>query len=220
MRLMQKGYTLEICRPALGCRLPENLEQYAGTMIFGGPMSANDNEDYIKYEIDWISRPLRARVPYLGICLGGQMLAKQLGGRVYGFPDDHAEIGYYPIEPTSEGRKYGLWPEKVYQWHREGFDQIKGSISLATSCGKFPEQAFRYGDTAFAIQFHPEVTQWMMHRWLAKAEHRLVLPGAKPRESHFEDRYVHDRYVDSWLDHFLDLWLGSANSSPIGLAAE
>ena len=222
MKLLQKGYALDIFRPALGCTLPEDVEKYAGTVIFGGPMSANDDNEhnYIRKEIDWIARPLKARVPYLGICLGGQMLARQLGGKVYGYPDERAEIGYYDIRPTSDGAAYGPWPQRVYQWHREGFDLVSGATSLATGGEHFPNQAFSYGDTALAIQFHPEVTQKMMNRWLVKAEHRLALPGARPRHTHFEDRFIYDRQVDAWLDRFLDQWLAAACPQPASLAAE
>ncbi len=221
-KLLEKGYTLDVRRPALGCDLPHDVEQYAGAIIFGGPMSANDDIEhaYIRREIDWIARPLKTGVPFLGICLGGQMLARQLGGTVYGHPDERAEIGYYAISPTSAGSAYGPWPERVYQWHREGFELVDGAICLAEGDEHFPNQAFMYGRSAFAIQFHPEVTQKMMHRWLVKAEHRLVLPGARPRESHFTDRYIHDRNVDIWLDQFLDTWLATARHVEVPLAAE
>lgn len=220
MKLVQKGYSLDICRPALGEALPDSAKDYAGAVIFGGPMSANDQEDYVRKEIDWIAKPLAENVPFLGICLGGQMLTKHLGGKVFGFPDDHAEIGYYPIASTSQGEDYGPWPEKVYQWHREGFELVDGAMSLATADGKFPQQAFRYGDSAFAIQFHPEVTHKMMYRWLAKAESRLSLPNAMPRHTHFDDRFVHDPSVDQWLDQFIDKWLASASINRMALAAE
>lgn len=222
MKLLKKGYTLDIFRPALGCTLPENIEDYAGAIIFGGPMSANDDteHEYIRTEIDWIANPLKAGVPFLGICLGGQMLARQLGGNVYGYPDERAEIGYYDITPTLQGEAYGPWPRQVYQWHREGFDLVSGAISLAEGGEHFPNQAFSYNGSAFAIQFHPEVTQKMMNRWLVKAEHRLVLPGARPRHTHFEDRFVHDSDVDAWLDRFLDKWLACGQAQQLPLAAE
>ena len=92
MKLLEKGYELDVRRPALGEPLPDNIEDYAGAVIFGGPMSANDDceHDFIRTEIDWIAKPLAAGVPFLGICLGGQMLARQLGGKVYGYEDDRA----------------------------------------------------------------------------------------------------------------------------------
>ena len=93
-------------------------------------------------------------------------------------------------------------------------------MNLAEGGEHFPNQAFAYNDTAFAIQFHPEVTQKMMHRWLVKAEHRLSLPGAQPRDSHFRDRFIYDRAVDAWLDRFLDQWLTTAKHETVRLAAE
>src|SRR5450755_343839 len=70
------GYNLDIRRPRFGDPLPATLEQHAGAVIFGGPMSANDPDDFVRREIDWIDVPLRERRPFLGICLGGQMLAR------------------------------------------------------------------------------------------------------------------------------------------------
>ena len=101
-------------------------------MIFGGPQSANDDDEVVKREIDWIGVPLKEKKPYLGICLGAQMLAKHLGARVYKHPDGHAEVGYYPIRPTAAGRELCRdWPDHVYQWHREGFDLPDKAVLLA-----------------------------------------------------------------------------------------
>ena len=99
------------------------MDEHAGAAIFGGPQSANDDEDFVKREIDWIGVPLRDKKPYLGICLGAQMMARHLGGRVYPHPQGHAQVGYYPIRPTEAGLKIcPEWPDHVYQWHREGFE--------------------------------------------------------------------------------------------------
>src|SRR5215203_1069873 len=80
--LLSKGYQLDIRRPPLGDPLPDTLRDHAGAVIFGGPMSANDEHEYIKREIEWTRVPLKEGKPYLGICLGAQMLARQLGARV------------------------------------------------------------------------------------------------------------------------------------------
>ena len=176
-------------------------------MIFGGPQSANDDLDFIKREIDWIGVPLKENKPYLGICLGGQMLARHLGGRVDFHGEGHVEVGYYPIRPTLEGREIcEVWPDHVYQWHREGFDLPRGATLLAEG-DTFPVQAFRQGDHAYAIQFHPEVTHAMMCRWTIRGQHRMELPGAKQRAAHFEDRFVFDYAMQNWLAHFLERWL-------------
>src|SRR4029077_5111663 len=61
------GHTLDIRRPRFGDALPETLDMHAGAVIFGGPMSANDSDDYVRREIDWIEMPLREQRPFLGI---------------------------------------------------------------------------------------------------------------------------------------------------------
>jgi len=210
--LRQRGYQLDIRRPPLGDSLPETLENYDGVVIFGGPMSANDDDtiDGIRREIDWIKVPLREKIPFLGLCLGGQLLARHLGAEVNFHPQEHAEIGYYPIKPTSIAQElFGNWPTCVYQWHREGFDIPHGGRLLATGDGAFPNQAFDYGDTAIGLQFHPEVTLAMTHRWTVLAAERFALPNVRPRHSHFSDRLIHDHAVENWLNRLLDKWLMS-----------
>lgn len=209
--LAERGHALDIRRPRFGDSLPGTMADHAGAVIFGGPMSANDPDDFIKLETDWISTALREGAPYLGICLGAQMLANQLGARVYAHPEGRAEIGYYPIALTPEGAQIEAtmrqpWPDHVYQWHREGFDCPAGACCLATG-GDFPVQAIQAGPSAFGIQFHPEVTPAMMYRWTTRASHRLDLPGAQPREAHFDGWHQHDRAVAGWLGSFLDHWL-------------
>lgn len=207
--LRKRGIPLDIRRPALGDPLPGTLAQHSGAIIFGGPQSANDDLDFIKREIDWISVPLKENKPYLGICLGGQMLARHLGGRVDVHAQGHVEVGYYPIRPTEEGRDVcQMWPDHVYQWHREGFDLPRGATLLAEG-DTFPMQAFRQGDHAYAIQFHPEVTHAMMCRWVIRGHERTLLPNAKQRAAHFEDRWVFDYSMQNWLVTFLERWLDS-----------
>jgi GMP synthase (glutamine-hydrolysing) len=204
--LRDLGFPLDIRRPRFGDPLPETMAGHAGAVIFGGPMSANDSEDFIRREIDWIKVPLKENKPYLGICLGAQMLAQLLGAKVWFHPDGHVEIGYYPIRPTASGRRMcSPWPEHVYQWHREGFDLPAGGELIAEG-DTFPVQAFRYG-SGHALQFHPDVTHAMMCRWTTRGHERMQLPGAKSRTEHFADRAVHDLAARAWLASFLDHWL-------------
>jgi GMP synthase (glutamine-hydrolysing) len=214
VKLRERGLGLDIRRPCLGEALPESLQAHAGAVVFGGPMSANDctSLDFIRREIDWLEVPLKEKVPYLGICLGAQMLARQLGARVSPHPEGRAEIGYYPLRPTAEGLRLGPWPDHAYQWHREGFDLPRDATLLAEG-EDFPHQAFSYGEAAFAIQFHPEVTLAMMHRWTVRASHRFSLPGAQNRAEHLRRRLIHDQAVAAWLDGFLDVWLAKGLSA-------
>ncbi|MBS0529752.1 MAG: glutamine amidotransferase, partial [Proteobacteria bacterium] len=101
--LRAMGHSLDIRRPRFGDPLPRTLDNHAGAIMFGGPMSANDPDQYLRKEIGWIAVPLRERRPFLGICLGAQMLAMHLGARVAPHPQGRVQIGYYPIRPTVAG---------------------------------------------------------------------------------------------------------------------
>jgi len=180
-------------------------------------MSANDDEDYVRREIDWVGVALKERKPYLGLCLGAQMLARHLGARVYPHEGGRAEIGYYPLQPTGDGRAFaeGLgapWPAYVYHWHREGFDCPSCSRTLATG-DDFPTQAIQCGPAAFGLQFHPEVTHAMICRWTVRGHERLSMPGAQDRYRQIEGRFMHDPAVRRWLDAFLDHWLAAGETS-------
>lgn len=207
-----RGFPLDIRRPRFGEPLPDTLARHAGAVIFGGPMSANDEDDFIRAEIDWLRVPLNEGKPFLGLCLGAQMLAKHLGARVYPHADGKAEIGYFPLVPTPDGEALAArigapWPSHVYHWHREGFDCPDGAATLATG-DDFPTQAIRVGERAFGLQFHPEVTYAMVCRWTVRAAERLKLPGAQDRARQLHGRLRFDPHVSRWLEAFLDDWLG------------
>jgi GMP synthase (glutamine-hydrolysing) len=206
--LRQFGFPLDVRRPRFDEALPQTLDEHAGAVIFGGPMSANDADEFIRREIDWISVPLKEQKPFLGICLGAQMCARALGGRVFLHPQGQAEIGYYPIRPTAAGLSVvNPWPEQVYQWHREGFDLPAGAELLAEG-DMFEVQAFRFG-RSFALQFHPDVTHLMMHKWTTRGHDRMAMPGARPRDTHFADRAVYDYSARAWLGAFLERWISN-----------
>lgn len=204
--LVNRGFRLDIRKPCLGDRLPQSMSHHAGAVIFGGPMSANDGDDWIAREIDWIGVALKEDKPFLGVCLGAQMLAKQLGGAVAPHPGGEVEIGYYPIRPDPAGEALGPWPQHVYHWHREGFSLPEGAERLATG-DAFENQGMRYGARAYGIQFHPEVTRHTMHRWTVLGAHRFTMPGAQGRQAHLDGNLVHDDGVRAWLSRFLGLWL-------------
>ncbi len=214
--LSARGFELDIRRPRFGDSLPETLADYSGAIVFGGPMSANDEEDWLRREIDWIKVPLNENKPFLGICLGAQMLARHLGHRVYAHPHGKVEVGYYPIQPTDHGHRICEcpFPKQVYQWHREGFDLPAGAILLASG-EDFEAQAFRYGAAAYGFQFHPEVTFDMMCRWSIKGADKMVLPGAQPRHLHIEGWHRHDAPIARWTDAFLSAWAARVPMSAV-----
>ncbi len=210
--LARRGFALDIRRPSLGEPLPATLADHAGAIVFGGPMSANDEDAWIRREIDWLAVPLEEKKPLLGVCLGAQMLARQLGAKVFTYPDKRSEIGYYPIAPTPDADRLcgAPFPRCVYHWHCDGFELPRGARLLAASDGEFPHQAFAFGPRALALQFHPEVTYAMICRWTTRAAERLQRPGAQQRRDHLEGWFRYDRSVALWLETMLPAWLDGA----------
>jgi len=213
-KLTNMGYELDIRAPIFDDPLPTNLTDYAAALVFGGPMSVNDDEPYLHREAAWVQRVLAAKMPYLGICLGAQLLAKVLGAKVGPHAQGLEEIGYYPIYATEAGS--GLFPKmfKAYQWHKEGFDLPENAVLLAK--GKdFPNQAFRWGDSpkdgtvgrVYGLQFHPEMTTDMVHFWTEQGADLLGAPNAQTREAQITGHGHHSQAVGDWLETFLNNWL-------------
>lgn len=201
--LQESGYALDIRCPAIGTELPQTLEDHAGVVVFGGPMSANDDDlPFIRAELDWIPLVLNSGTPYLGICLGAQLLARVLGAKVMPHPQDLREIGYVPIQPLPVAHNPLSGLTEVYQWHKEGFELPSGAALLATG-SVFPHQAFRYGEAAYGTQFHPEITRAMIDRWISKVPEQLELPGAQPYDAHMQGFDRHATSVEQWLRRFL-----------------
>lgn len=150
-------------------------------VMLGGPMSVNEEEvyPYIRKEMALVKEFVAEGKRIFGICLGAQIMAKALGAKVYRGPEK--EIGWYDIELTDEGIRDPLMKElavysrpkagdfgtrfKVFHWHGETFDIPEGAVRLAKSA-LYPHQAFRYGEGAYAFQFHIEVRKEMIYEWL------------------------------------------------------
>lgn len=209
--LEERGYMLDRRCPCIGDPLPTTLDEHEGVVVFGGPMSANDDHlDGIRAELEFMDVVLREKKPYFGICLGGQILARALGSKVYLHDEGHVEVGYTKIHPTGEGRPYFEHSDHFYQWHKEGFD-VPQDARLLASGTRFPNQAYLYGDNALGIQFHPEITLEMIQRWTAGAAHRMELPGAQPKEAHLKGFEMFGAAIDRWGRATLD-WLGMGGS--------
>jgi GMP synthase (glutamine-hydrolysing) len=217
--LESKGYRVDWCCPAKGATLPPDDERHAGAVVLGGVQSANDaeSEPYLRQEIDWIARWIGAGKPFLGICLGAQLMARALGARVGPHSEGVNEIGYYPVYPTDEGRALIPPGLHVYHWHKEGFELPPGTALLARG-DAFPHQAYRFGSNAYGLQFHPEVTVNVAASWVKSAPDHLSRPGAQAGEHQMAMAERFDRPLHDWFDRFLDRWLG--RQAPAILAAK
>jgi len=216
--LQEMNYALEIRCPAAGTALPNGLDDYAAVVVFGGPMSANDDLPFIEAELAWIPQVLAAQKPFLGVCLGAQLLARALGAAVTTHPQQQVEIGYTPVQATADGEALFSELSHVFQWHREGFDLPHGATPLLTG-EIFSNQAFRYGLGVYGLQFHPEMTRPMLEYWNAKAGDQLDQPGAQASEAQRICHKQHRQAVAQWLRQFLAQWLaeGGVTSLPYGL---
>lgn len=152
---------------------PENMPDGDALVVLGGIMGADDEKEhpYLKSVCIWIIEALDKKLPVLGICLGAQLLAKLSGGRL--LKNTYGEKGCMSVDLTEDGSKDALfsgfpsiWP--VFQWHNDSFvPPVSSKILCVSSICSF--QAFRLGENAYGVQFHPEVTPLMAHSWVGEA---------------------------------------------------
>lgn len=183
-------------------------------VIMGGSMSVNESDiyPYIRKEVELVRDFIREGKKVLGVCLGAQIMASALGARVYRGPEK--EVGWLDIELQEEGVRDSLmtkmavhpkagdfWKRfKVFHWHGETFDLPSGAVRLAKSA-VYPNQAFRYGNNAYAFQFHIEVRKEMVYDWLK--DEPVDMGGiVRDTEQYYDD--YHQRALNFYKGFFRD----------------
>ncbi len=143
--------------------------EFDAVLAMGGPMGAVDDAEHpwLAPEKQLVREAVDDGRPFLGVCLGVQLLAAALDARVY--PAERPEVGLLPVELTPEGRDDPLFagveePLVSLQWHGDTFDLPDGAALLARS-PLVPNQAFRAAERAYGVQFHLEVTGEMAREW-------------------------------------------------------
>ena len=148
---------------------PRPVEDYDAIFVFGGRMNVDQEEQHpwLTGEVALVADLVEREVPLLGVCLGGQIVAKGAGARVG--PYEPRERGFVRMELTDgadDDPVFGALPREldVFALHEQSFDVPDGGVELARSA--VCVQAFRLGECAWAIQFHPEVHAEQVARWL------------------------------------------------------
>lgn len=159
-----------------GEALPQR-DAFDAILAMGGPMSVNDESEHpwLADEKRLVGDAVADGVPFLGVCLGVQLLASALGAAVHPAPAG-AEVGLRSVDLTEDGERDPLFasverPLVALQWHGDTFALPTGAVHLASSPHS-AHQAFRVGEAAYGIQFHLEVTPEQPAEWGAIPAYR------------------------------------------------
>src|ERR1700681_1528512 len=181
-----------------------DLGGHDGLIVMGGPQSANDPA--MSAEFHFVQQAIDAKTPVLGICLGAQLIAKALGAHVY--RNREKEIGWDPVHlhaAAEEDPVFGGLPSPAMfvHWHNETFTLPPGADSLAYS-DKCRQQAFRYHEAVYGIQFHPEITAEMILDWCDQPVNRGDADTLDdPIDPHAEDTAPLAQHIlEGWLAMF------------------
>jgi GMP synthase (glutamine-hydrolysing) len=147
-----------------------SLDGYGAVLVFGGSQHPDQDDVYpwLAREAEWLPTLIEQQLPTLGICLGSELLARATGAWVGRLPEP--EIGWGEVRLTeagSEDRVFSELPPRFegLLWHHYAHDLPGGAVALAHSAASL--QAFRLGDACWGIQFHPEVTEPQLGRWIS-----------------------------------------------------
>jgi GMP synthase (glutamine-hydrolysing) len=152
---------------------PRPFEEYEAVLVFGGQMNVDqeDEHPWLRGEDELIRGLLARDVPLLGVCLGGQLLAKAAGAHVG--PSPEPERGFVQAELCDEAAGdplFGQLPREfdVFSMHEYAFHVPEGAVELARS--SVCSQAFRLGERAWGVQFHPEIRLEQIAEWVRLGE--------------------------------------------------
>jgi GMP synthase (glutamine-hydrolysing) len=167
--IRERSHSLEEWSLAWGTPPPRPLDAYGAVLVFGGAMHADqdNHHPWLREENLFLQRLLDLHIPVLGICLGAQLLAKAAHAPVRAAKE--FEIGWFEVELTEPGGRdplLGRMPQTfdAFQWHYYEHGLPAGSVELARN--GLCTQAFRLGDEAWGVQFHPEVTLAQVQSWI------------------------------------------------------
>lgn len=177
--LARTGHPSRTVAAYLGEAFPDQ-EELTGVVVLGGEMGVHEtlSYPYLDRVKQFIREVLRSETPLLGICLGGQLLADVAGGRVSS-PSPHGETGIGRVSLTPAGEADPLFagvpnPFVTFQLHNDSFT-IPAKATLLAGSERCPAQAFRLGNCAYGLQFHPEADRAIVDCWEKSLTPRIGL---------------------------------------------
>ncbi|MCX8071245.1 MAG: glutamine amidotransferase [Candidatus Binatia bacterium] len=206
--LRQRGYAVSYRDAGVDALTDETVRKADLLVVLGGPIGAYEEDRYpfLRDELRLLEERCARDRPTLGVCLGAQLLARSLGGRV--FPLGAKEIGFGALELTSEGERSPLRylkDQPVLHWHGDTYTLPTGARRLA-STRLCREQAFDWGKNLLALQFHlewdwPRFEQWLIGHAVELAAAQLDLRGlrAQARDYAASTIAARRRCVEGWL---------------------
>jgi GMP synthase (glutamine-hydrolysing) len=188
--LRAAGAELDERRLRAGEPLP-SLDEVDGLLSLGGDQSVRDiaRDPMLTAEAALLREAVEARVPVLGVCLGAQLLAHTLGGSVARLPKRMVAWTPITVLEAAEGDPVvGALPAgaRALHWNEDGFEPPPGAVELLARVGAGAE-AFRYGDRAWGVQFHPEVHPEGLEGWYVDATGELEQAGVTEAEARRAD---------------------------------
>jgi GMP synthase-like glutamine amidotransferase len=147
--------------------LPAVFAEVAGLVVMGGPMSVHDDLAWLAEERALLRRAVEAGLPVLGVCLGAQQLAAALGAPVLEGPAPEYGVGEVHLTTAAISDPVlgpAPTPLPCVHWHGDTFGLPEGAVRLAGNAA-YENQAFRFGDRAYGLQFHVEVTASLVAHW-------------------------------------------------------
>ncbi len=208
--LTQRQIPFEVIEVDRGAAIPQSLDDTAGLVFMGGPMSVNDELPWIDAELALIRRAVARKMPILGHCLGGQLICKALGGTISANPIK--EIGWLDVErldnPVARSWLAGLPPRfEAFHWHGETFSIPAGATNILKS-DHCPHQAFAF-DNVLAMQCHVEMTTELVPLWADCNAEEIAHPGATVQSKATMMEHLERRVeaLQQIADHLYSRWL-------------
>ncbi|MGP4120630.1 glutamine amidotransferase [Psychrobacter aquimaris] len=184
-------------------------------VVLGAPIGAFDEDIYpfLKSELAFIDKRLKANKPLLGICLGAQLIARLLGANVASMGRKEIGFGAMQIHHSTGNPLIGLSDIPVLHWHGDQFEIPQGCRALAATdiC---PNQAFARGDNILALQFHIEARPDNIEQWLVGHAHELNSTNIDIKQIRYEAKKYGAAITSAAQKIFLN-WLNAQYPKPV-----